>query len=248
MVFCPRELDFPRSPASRAARSAWVGPCIDHGRAEPPFPWDAVPPDARIAYCAFGTQSSRTPIAAAHLQTIVDVFSAQDDLFLVLACPEEHRPRVPPSARGRAGRVLVVERAPQLALLRRASLAITHAGFNSLKECAALGVPMIAVPLSHDQPRNAALVEYHRLGVALDGRGELRAPALAEAIARVRGSAAIHESCARMKGAMEKARGFGDALAFLDGLIASARSEGAPAAGPRDARRKEKTTAPTAAP
>jgi UDP:flavonoid glycosyltransferase YjiC (YdhE family) len=63
----------------------------------------------------------------------------------------------------------IVERAPQLEILRRASLMITHGGLGSVKECAALGVPMLVFPLKDDQPGNAARVEARGLGRVLRG-------------------------------------------------------------------------------
>jgi UDP:flavonoid glycosyltransferase YjiC (YdhE family) len=62
--------------------------------------------------------------------------------------------------------VIVVERAPQLALLQRARLMITHGGLGSVKECVARGVPMLVFPLDIDQPGNGARVAHHGLGLA----------------------------------------------------------------------------------
>jgi len=167
-------------------------------------------------YCAFGTQSLRDRQAPALLQIVVDVFSKREDLFLVLVCPEQHRP---PAARLNAN-VLVVDEAPQLALLRRASLAITHAGFNSIKECAAHAVPMIALPLSQEQPRNAALVEFHGLGVSFDTtRRELTASALGAAVTQVSQSPVIRENCRLMQHHFRDP-GFSVALRFIDDLAA----------------------------
>ncbi|RCS52842.1 glycosyltransferase [Bremerella cremea] len=56
--------------------------------------------------------------------------------------------------------VLVVERAPQLRLLERAKLVITHAGMNTALECLAQGVPMLCLPVTNDQPGVAKRVEY----------------------------------------------------------------------------------------
>jgi hypothetical protein len=222
MVFCPRELDFERSRSARHV--TWVGPCIDERRIEPPFNWDVIPPDASLAYCAFGTQSLREPQAPAYLQTIADAFASRRDFFLVIACPAQHRPATRPIAKAGA-RVLVVESAPQLALLRRAKLAIHHAGFNSIKECARYGVPMVTIPLSHDQPRNAALVEHRRLGVAFDRDVELTVSMVNDAVDRVTRSPAIRESCERMKGVFEGSAGCAAALSFIDDRLAAGASE-----------------------
>lgn len=42
---------------------------------------------------------------------------------------------------------LLVNYAPQTELLRKASLAITHGGTNTVKDCIFLGVPMLVFPL-----------------------------------------------------------------------------------------------------
>lgn len=56
---------------------------------------------------------------------------------------------------------------PQLAILSRASLFITHGGFNSIKEGIYFQVPMIVVPLNgrFDQPGNSSRLVYHGLGL-----------------------------------------------------------------------------------
>ena len=60
--------------------------------------------------------------------------------------------------------VLLVDRAPQLRLLEKASLAITHAGLNTALECLAHGVPMLCLPVTNDQPGVAKRVEWLRAG------------------------------------------------------------------------------------
>lgn len=59
---------------------------------------------------------------------------------------------------------IVVEYAPQLELLRRASVVVTHAGMNTALEAMANGVPMVAVPVCNDQPGVAARLAH--VGVA----------------------------------------------------------------------------------
>jgi MGT family glycosyltransferase len=62
------------------------------------------------------------------------------------------------------GNPLLVENAPQLDLLQRADLVITHAGPNTALETLLSGKPMLALPVALDQPAVAAHLE--RLGVA----------------------------------------------------------------------------------
>lgn len=82
---------------------------------------------------------------------------------------------------------LLVKAAPQLEVLKRASIMIGHGGFNSVKECIYFGVPMILFPVIRDHPAIAARAVYHGLGV----RGELREASVEqidEMINRVDGS------------------------------------------------------------
>jgi UDP-glucoronosyl and UDP-glucosyl transferase len=53
---------------------------------------------------------------------------------------------------------IVVNNAPQLELLKKASMCITHAGFNTLLEALTQGVPQIAIPVTNDQPGVAARI------------------------------------------------------------------------------------------
>lgn len=65
------------------------------------------------------------------------------------------------------GKIKVVSWAPQLEILSRASLMITHSGMGTIKECIHFKVPMLAVPMIYDQPSNAKRIEYHELGKVL---------------------------------------------------------------------------------
>jgi UDP-glucoronosyl and UDP-glucosyl transferase len=62
--------------------------------------------------------------------------------------------RIPPNT-------IVVRIAPQIELLKRAALCITHAGLNTALEALAQGVPMAAIPIGYDQPGVAARIAYH---------------------------------------------------------------------------------------
>jgi zeaxanthin glucosyltransferase len=59
---------------------------------------------------------------------------------------------------------IVVPSAPQLELLKRAALCITHAGLNTALESLAHGVPMLAIPIGYDQPGTAARIAHHGVG------------------------------------------------------------------------------------
>ena len=63
---------------------------------------------------------------------------------------------------------IVKNRIPQVAVLKQASLFITHGGMNSVSEAMVHGVPMVVIPFASDQPVNARQVEKMGLGKVLD--------------------------------------------------------------------------------
>jgi zeaxanthin glucosyltransferase len=60
---------------------------------------------------------------------------------------------------------IIVKRAPQLELLKRTSVCITHAGLNTVLESLAQGVPQVAIPVTFDQPGIAARIAAKKTGV-----------------------------------------------------------------------------------
>jgi zeaxanthin glucosyltransferase len=79
---------------------------------------------------------------------------------------------------------IVVRIAPQIELLKRAALCITHAGLNTALEALAQGVPMVAIPIGYDQPGIAARIAYHGVGEFVE-IGHLTARHLSELIVKV---------------------------------------------------------------
>ena len=63
---------------------------------------------------------------------------------------------------------IVKNHIPQIAVLKQASLFITHGGMNSVSEAMIHGVPMLVIPFVSDQPLNARQVEKLGLGRVLD--------------------------------------------------------------------------------
>ncbi len=153
----PAFFDFPRAkPEPRLHFTGpWHGPATT---AAVPFPWDRL--DGRpLVYASLGTLQNRlvgmfSAIASAveplDAQLVISLGSADTDPAAVAArCP---------------GGPIVVPVAPQLALLEKAAVVITHAGLNTALESLAHGLPMVAIPITNDQPGVARRLEW--LGVA----------------------------------------------------------------------------------
>lgn len=165
LIVCPPQLDFP--DAERPGRH-YLGSNIDLDRRQADFPWDLL--DSRpLIYCALGTLKwFDDNIYRRFFQTVLDVAAVKTTFQWVVCVYDTVDPgsfiNVPTN-------VIIVKRAPQLALLQqRCKIAIVHGGVNTMKECAYFSVPMIVFPIGFDQPGNAARIVYHGLGV----RGDIR--------------------------------------------------------------------------
>jgi MGT family glycosyltransferase len=62
------------------------------------------------------------------------------------------------------GNPLVVEYAPQREVIARASLTITHGGLNTVMDSLSYGVPMVAIPITFEQPGNGARIRQTGVG------------------------------------------------------------------------------------
>ena len=82
-----------------------------------------------------------------------------------------------------AGDPIVVRYAPQLEIVKRAAVVITHAGLNTVLESLAEGVPLVALPLGNDQPGVAARVAARGAGVVIPQQ-KLTADKLRAAVAK----------------------------------------------------------------
>ena len=97
-------------------------------------------------------------------QTIASAASTLKDVQLVLSLG----PHVNPKEIGPLPKnAITVEYAPQLELLKRASVCLTHAGLNTVLEALAQGVPQVAIPVTNDQPGVAARIADKKTGLVL---------------------------------------------------------------------------------
>ncbi len=159
----PQAFDFPE--VHYPGPFHYTGPFTDNeGRTPISFDWEKL--DERpLVYASLGTltngltQIHKAILAtAAHMPEIQLVFSIGANV------DAEDLGPFPPNA-------VVVTSAPQLALLKRACLCITHAGLNTALEALSEGVPMVAIPVGYDQPGVASRIVYHGVGVFIEVNG-----------------------------------------------------------------------------
>jgi zeaxanthin glucosyltransferase len=118
-----------------------------------------------------------------------------------------------------AGAPIVVPFAPQLELLRRATLTITHAGLNTALESLTQGVPMIAIPIANDQPGVASRLEW--LGVAaVVPPARLSVPRLRACVGRMLGEPRYRAKAQYWKGKIARADRLAQAANIVEQAIA----------------------------
>jgi UDP:flavonoid glycosyltransferase YjiC (YdhE family) len=84
--------------------------------------------------------------------------------------------------------ILLMPHAPQIEILKQASLFITHAGMNSVSEAIIYGDPIICLPLSGDQPFVAwRVADELKIGVRLEPNETLTVKKVTNAIRKVLG-------------------------------------------------------------
>src|SRR5260221_2967821 len=152
----PKEFDFPIPHLP--PQFHYAGPFHDNqGRKPVPFPWEKLTGKPLI-YASMGTLVNGLNNT---YSTILEAVGEFPEMQVVLSVGKNFNP-------GDLGPIpantMVVRIAPQIALLKRAALCITHAGLNTTLEALAQGVPLVAIPIGYDQPGVAARIAYHGVG------------------------------------------------------------------------------------
>ena len=153
----PRAFDFESS--HWPSQFHHTGPFHDgNGRENADFPWERLTGEPLI-YASMGTVMNGRVEA---FRTIVAALANHKDLQLVLSVGNRAEPdQIGPAPNN----AIIVKRAPQLELLKRTSVCVTHAGLNTVLESLTQGVPQVAIPVTFDQPGVAARIADKQTGL-----------------------------------------------------------------------------------
>lgn len=200
----PACFDFPRT--ALPGNFHYTGPWHDARSGDLiPFPWEQL--DGRpLIYASMGTLQNRQTIIFESIAAACSALPVQ--LVISLGSRDQDAAAL---AHRFPGNPVVVPFAPQLPLLERATLAITHAGLNTALESLSQGLPMVAIPITNDQPGVASRLAW--LGVAeVLQPGRLTVPRLRTALQKVFGNPRYRE----------KAQALREKIRALDGLTRAA--------------------------
>jgi zeaxanthin glucosyltransferase len=206
---CPKEFDFGRAPDF--PQFHYAGPFHDgRGRMDFDFPWQELT-GKPIVYASMGTlQNGLTDIFRSITQAAVGL----KELQFVLAVGGQLDPKqlgdVPAN-------VVMVSHAPQIEILKRSSLCITHAGLNTVLESLSSGVPMLALPITNDQPGVAARIANKKVGIVISP-DQATPENFVTAIKRVLGDSTFWDNARRVQKAIRSA----DGLSIASGILETA--------------------------
>ncbi|SAI34479.1 Oleandomycin glycosyltransferase [Bordetella ansorpii] len=197
-----------------------AGPAMPHGPRgdELHFPWERLDPARPLVYLSLGSQLYYHPDVFAKVAQAVHGTPVQ----LVVSAGELADADQMPDL---GEQTIAVRYAPQLAVLRRASVFINHGGANSVMESLACGVPMLLSPLCNDQFHSAHFVERAGAGCSLDLR-EASVAQIADAIgALLQRPGAFHDNAARIAASYAGQDGSARAAQLISALASGNRPE-----------------------
>jgi zeaxanthin glucosyltransferase len=208
----PSEFEFPRRSIPQNVH--FTGPWHDPSTRPPvEFPFEKL--DGRpLIYASMGTLQNRQH----HIFRTIAEACAGLDVQLVLSLGGGGKPE---DLQDLAGKPIVVEFAPQLELLKRAALCITHAGLNTALECLSNGVPMVAIPITNDQPGVAARIKWTGTGEMLSV-SKLTPAKLRTEIQRVLGDQRYRDNAKKLQQSIHSR----DPISMAADLIESALKSG----------------------
>jgi MGT family glycosyltransferase len=203
----PKEFDFPIPHLP--PQFHYAGPFHDNEGREPvSFPWEKLTGKPLI-YASLGTIVNGLNKVYG---TILEAVGEFPEMQVVLSVGRHFSPRDLGSI---PSNTIVVRIAPQIELLKRAVLCITHAGLNTALEALAQGVPMVAIPIGYDQPGVAARIAYHGVGEFVE-IGDLTARHLSRLIIKIKANPSYRDKARWFQKVLGETRGLDIAADIIE--------------------------------
>jgi zeaxanthin glucosyltransferase len=205
----PQGFDFPRQ--CLPAHFHYIGRFQDPSGTEPisfqaiDFPWDRLNGKPLI-YASLGTLQNQRPEI---FECIAQACSCLDvQLVISLGNPQAAPMDLP-------GHPVVVPFAPHQKLIERSTVVITHAGMNTVLTALGCGVPLVAIPITNEQPGIAARLTRTKAGKTLQ-LSQLNVTTLRAAIAEVLAEPSYCENAQRLQQAIQASGGVERAVDILE--------------------------------
>ena len=208
----PGLLDFPRR--SWPPHFHHCGPFISaEAREKVAFPWERLT-GQRLVYASLGTLNNSDVRVWKAIAEGVEGLGVQ----LVLSTGGGMEPAALGLDGGAASTLVVVRMAPQMELIERSALVVTHGGINSVMEALLAGRPLVVIPIASDQPGNGARVERLGLGEVVEKEGVTGAK-LRATVRRVLEDEGYARRAVEMQAKLRAERGTEKAVGLIEGLL-----------------------------
>jgi MGT family glycosyltransferase len=209
----PAEFEFPRQDLPPWFH--FTGPYHLSASREPvPFPYEKLTGQPLI-YASMGTVQNRLLGIFHTIASACEELDAQLVISLGSSASPEVLPELP-------GNPLVVEYAPQLELLEKATLMITHGGMNTAMECLNQGVPMVAIPIANDQPGVAARIAWTGTGEVVP-LNRLNVKKLRKAVQQVLTEESYKKNALRLQKAIAQSGGVSRAADIIEQVASTGK-------------------------
>jgi zeaxanthin glucosyltransferase len=120
---------------------------------------------------------------------------------------------------------IVAKHVPQVELLKRSVLCVTHAGLNTALECLTYGVPMVAIPMTNDQPGLAARLRFTKTGTYRPPQ-QVTGSRLRGLIDDVLSNPVYHRSVTKLRREIEETSGLNLPADIVEAAFRTVRSPG----------------------
>ena len=214
LVFTARELQPDMPLIDETFR--FIGPAINPETRRDDFPFDALRP-GKLVYISLGT------VHAGQLEfyrKCFDLFADHPAQFVLSAGTNVDLRQLEPIP----SNFIVRGSVPQLAILERADVFVTHAGINSIHESMYYGVPVVAIPQQFEQLMNAVVVVKQGAGVVIRKqltRGRVPLEELRPAVDAVLTQPRFRQAAERVQAILRATGGYRQAADELQAYIAA---------------------------
>lgn len=178
-----------------------VGPARGRREDAADFPWEALDPRRRLVLVTLGTVSGA--VGGRFFRVAGEALAGLPDVQGVAVTGED----VPG--------LLCRPSVPQLALLKRASAVVCHAGHNTVVEALAEGVPLVVAPVRDDQPVVAEQVVAAGAGVRVKF-GRVSAEGLRAAVSAALDAPELRAGAARVAASFREVLGVAGAVGVVE--------------------------------
>lgn len=177
----------------------FIGPCFGKRASHVEFPFDQLSRERFKIYVSLGTVFNNRPEVFRKILSALDSPAYQVILSVGAAFDALQKGPIPANA-------LLFKSVPQVELLPRVDLFLSHGGNNSINEALAAGKPILVLPIGGEQGDNASRVTYLGVGRRVDTEC-FSVEQLRELVEEIRTHETFRARAAEIKKAIEATQG-----------------------------------------